>query len=72
MILVPVAAPVRTQDAVNKTIAGLGSKEVASSRSLRLVLRHDCMATGCGEPSCLLCQFNPSRLCKRNLKNKYL
>ena len=22
--------------------------------------------------SCHLCQYNPSRLCKRNLKNKYL
>jgi hypothetical protein len=29
-------------------------------------------STGCGETGCLLCQFNPSRLCKRNLKAKYL
>jgi len=29
-------------------------------------------STGCGEAGCLLCQYNPSRLCKRNLKNKYL
>eukprot|EP00983_Pelagomonas_calceolata_P100742 1158606-Pelagomonas_calceolata.AAC.2 len=60
------------QEAINKAVASLGAKEVSPSRTLRLVLRHDCMSTGCGEPSCLLCQFNPSRLCKRNLKNKYL
>lgn len=29
-------------------------------------------STGCGETGCTLCQYNPSRLCKRNLKNKYL
>lgn len=29
-------------------------------------------STGCGEQGCLLCQCNPSRLCKRNLRNKYL
>jgi len=29
-------------------------------------------SSGCGESGCLLCQYNPSRLCKRNLKNKYL
>ncbi len=29
-------------------------------------------STGCGENGCTLCQYNPSRLCKRNLKNKYL
>ncbi|KAF5832185.1 hypothetical protein DUNSADRAFT_12024 [Dunaliella salina] len=60
------------EDAIAKSVASLGSKEVSPSRTLRLVLRHDCMSTGCGEPSCLLCQFNPSRLCRRNLKNKYL
>lgn len=31
-----------------------------------------CRSTGCGETGCLLCQYNPSRLCKRNLKAKYL
>jgi hypothetical protein len=29
-------------------------------------------SSGCGETGCLLCQFNPSRLCKRNIKPKYL
>jgi hypothetical protein len=61
-----------TQDAINATITNLSSKEVSQSRTLRLVLRHDCLSSGCGDSSCLLCQFNPSRLCKRNLKNKYL
>ena len=39
---------------------------------LRLVLRHDCLSSGCGDAGCALCQFNPSRICKRNLKQKYL
>lgn len=39
---------------------------------LRLVLRHDCLSTGCGESGCILCQYNPSRICRRNLKQKYL
>lgn len=29
-------------------------------------------STGCGDNGCLLCQYNPSRLCKRNIKSKYL
>lgn len=29
-------------------------------------------STGCGESSCQLCAFNPSRLCVRNLRPKYL
>ncbi|GBF93537.1 hypothetical protein Rsub_06257 [Raphidocelis subcapitata] len=40
--------------------------------NLRLVLRHDCQSSGCGDPGCALCQYNPSRICKRNLKQKYL
>jgi len=40
--------------------------------NLRLVLRHDCMSSGCGDQNCRLCQYNPSRICKRNLKQKYL
>lgn len=40
--------------------------------AMRLVLRHDCLATGCGVSGCLICQYNPSRLCRANLKNKYL
>lgn len=31
-----------------------------------------CRSTGCGDLGCLLCQYNPSRLCTRNLKQKYL
>lgn len=41
-------------------------------RNLRLVIRHDCQSTGCGDMSCVLCQYNPSRLCTRNVKQKYL
>ncbi|KIY96512.1 hypothetical protein MNEG_11449 [Monoraphidium neglectum] len=40
--------------------------------NLRLVLRHDCQSSGCGDGACVLCQYNPSRICKRNLKQKYL
>jgi hypothetical protein len=29
-------------------------------------------SSGCGDGACGLCQYNPSRICKRNLKNKYL
>ena len=32
----------------------------------------DCRSSGCGDGACSLCQYNPSRICKRNLKNKYL
>lgn len=32
----------------------------------------DRRSSGCGDTSCVLCQYNPSRICKRNLKNKYL
>ena len=31
-----------------------------------------CRSSGCGDGTCQLCQFNPSRICKRNLKQKYL
>jgi hypothetical protein len=29
-------------------------------------------STGCGDTNCILCQYNPSRLCTRNVKQKYL
>lgn len=29
-------------------------------------------SSGCGDAACPLCQYNPSRICKRNLKQKYL
>lgn len=31
-----------------------------------------CRSSGCGDNGCSLCQYNPSRICKRNLKQKYL
>lgn len=31
-----------------------------------------CRSTGCGDVVCGLCQYNPSRLCTRNVKQKYL
>ncbi|GAX84826.1 hypothetical protein CEUSTIGMA_g12247.t1 [Chlamydomonas eustigma] len=60
--------------AVNETLGSMNQQEqaISNARTLRLVLRHDCQSTGCGEGGCLLCQYNPSRLCKRNLKIKYL
>lgn len=33
---------------------------------------YTCRSSGCGEVSCDLCRYNPSRLCRNNLKNKYL
>ncbi len=33
---------------------------------------HPRRSSGCGDVSCTLCQYNPSRICKRNLKAKYL
>eukprot|EP00798_Chlamydomonas_sp_ICE-L_P015740 gene15740-21861_t len=58
---------------VGETVSEVSHNEQAGPvRTLRLVLRHDCQSTGCGDGGCLLCQYNPSRLCKRNLKNKYL
>ncbi|GLC55265.1 PSII 6.1 kDa protein [Pleodorina starrii] len=44
----------------------------APQRPLRLVIRHDCASTGCGDTNCQLCMYNPSRLCTRNVKQKYL
>eukprot|EP00775_Hariotina_reticulata_P013584 gene13584-13709_t len=41
-------------------------------RRLQLVLRHTCLSSGCGETCCDLCRYNPSRLCRNNLKSKYL
>lgn len=29
-------------------------------------------SSGCSNSGCLLCQYNPSRLCTRNAKSKYL
>lgn len=74
---VPFADPAQLDAAVQATLADLAQQEMAanastSSRGLRLVLRHDCQSTGCGEIGCLICQYNPSRLCKQNLKSKYL
>ncbi|WIA18162.1 hypothetical protein OEZ85_009637 [Tetradesmus obliquus] len=46
--------------------------QMMPQQNLRLVLRHDCLSSGCGDNGCSLCQYNPSRICKRNLKQKYL
>eukprot|EP00798_Chlamydomonas_sp_ICE-L_P011523 gene11523-34235_t len=42
------------------------------SRELQLVFRHDCMALGCLDPQCALCQHNPNRRCLVNFDRKYL
>ncbi|GAX78271.1 hypothetical protein CEUSTIGMA_g5713.t1 [Chlamydomonas eustigma] len=42
------------------------------NRDLQLVFRHDCMALGCLDPQCSLCQHNPSRRCVVNFDRKYL
>jgi hypothetical protein len=47
------------------------SQHSTASRELRLVLNHDCMASGCPDLQCMLCQFNPSRTCVRLLKTKW-
>eukprot|EP00775_Hariotina_reticulata_P010151 gene10151-10309_t len=39
---------------------------------LKLVFRHDCLALGCRDATCSLCQFNPGRACERNFHKKYL
>ncbi|KAG1669208.1 hypothetical protein FOA52_001459 [Chlamydomonas sp. UWO 241] len=41
-------------------------------RDLQLVFRHDCMALGCLDPQCALCQHNPCRRCVVNFDRKYL
>lgn len=41
-----------------------------NSMHLTMVLCY--RSSGCGDAGCLLCQYNPSRICKRNLKQKYL
>lgn len=64
----------QTELLIRDTVSSIISHDqlLGATSSLRLVLRHDCQSTGCGDVGCLLCQFNPSRLCKRNLKQKYL
>jgi len=50
----------------------------AQSKSLFLNPSHPCIpqphprSSGCGDGACTLCAFNPSRICRRNLKQKYL
>ncbi|WIA37589.1 hypothetical protein OEZ86_014494 [Tetradesmus obliquus] len=39
---------------------------------LQLVFRHDCLALGCNEPQCVLCQHNSQRRCSVNFVKKYL
>eukprot|EP00775_Hariotina_reticulata_P002954 gene2954-3239_t len=39
---------------------------------LQLVFRHDCIALGCTEPQCVLCQHNSQRRCTMNFNKKYL
>ena len=69
--------------AINASLSDIFQQEAATTSAhtlntaapaplMRLVLRHDCLATGCGVSDCLICQYNPSRLCRANFKNKYL
>ena len=60
------ASPSSSPAAADQSARGGGAA------ALRLVLRHDCQSSGCGDAGCGLCQFNPSRVCTRNLKQKYL
>jgi hypothetical protein len=46
-------------------------KEVAQATPMTLVINHDCLCTGCGDVTCGLCMYNPSRKCTRNFKMKY-
>lgn len=42
------------------------------SRELQLVFRHDCMALGCNDQNCALCQHSAIRRCRVNFDKKYL
>eukprot|EP00803_Ostreobium_quekettii_P007979 evm.model.scf_324.1 EVM.evm.TU.scf_324.1 scf_324:1593-3902(+) len=42
------------------------------NRELQLVFRHDCLALGCTDMQCALCQHNPHRRCRVNFDRKYL
>lgn len=39
---------------------------------LQLVFRHECLALGCLDPQCVMCQHNPHRRCSVNFDRKYL
>lgn len=61
-------------EATIKILKELPSRSTPSSNELDLylVFRHDCLALGCRDSECTLCQFNPLRLCDRNFSKKYL
>lgn len=54
------------------TLPEPGAPETSSALGLSLVFRHECLALGCRDLECPICQFNPVRLCERNFGKKYL
>ncbi|KAL6763898.1 hypothetical protein V8C86DRAFT_3017440 [Haematococcus lacustris] len=70
--LLPTLPRTQAEQLIAGTMADIARNNVSQQRSLRLVLRHVCQSTGCREAGCLLCQNNPSRMCERNVKTKYL
>jgi len=42
------------------------------ARELQLVFRHDCLALGCNDQNCALCQHSAIRRCRVNFDRKYL
>ncbi|EFJ53210.1 hypothetical protein VOLCADRAFT_115791 [Volvox carteri f. nagariensis] len=67
-------SPDQVRSVIDEAMIAMQQLEAAAApqRPLRLVIRHDCQSTGCGDQTCVLCQYNPSRLCTRNVKSKYL
>eukprot|EP00798_Chlamydomonas_sp_ICE-L_P000077 gene77-12898_t len=47
-------------------------KQPAKELNLHLTFRHECMAMGCRDEECTMCQFNPTRACGSNFCKKYL
>ncbi|GFR43381.1 hypothetical protein Agub_g4453, partial [Astrephomene gubernaculifera] len=70
----PSLAPEQVKHVIDDAMRTMAQQDAAAApqRALRLVIRHDCQSTGCGDQACVLCQYNPSRLCTRNVKQKYL
>eukprot|EP00878_Enallax_costatus_P008197 GHUV01008570.1.p1 GENE.GHUV01008570.1~~GHUV01008570.1.p1 ORF type:complete len:258 (+),score=48.54 GHUV01008570.1:251-1024(+) len=74
--LVPQVGPGLLESIVRETFDMLPSPDYGQvpvdQLELQLVFRHDCMALGCNEPQCCLCQHNSQRRCSVNFNKKYL
>eukprot|EP00798_Chlamydomonas_sp_ICE-L_P031265 gene31265-6408_t len=72
LLAAPSSAEPHATDASEKQ--NVANQSTAPKVDLRLSLsfKHDCMAMGCQDVECTLCQFNPIRACSRNFRKKYL